>query len=398
MLLRTCLSIWLSFAVSSWFVRAPSTRAGPASEARPLPLAESPSPREVAPKHKTDRVVLVTIDGLRWQEVFNGAEETLLTKENGGVHDVAATKKEFWHDTPEARREALMPFFWTVIAKQGQVFGNRAKESAVRVTNGLKFSYPGYNELLTGAPDERVDSNDKKANPNVSVLEWLNANSEFRDRVAAYCSWDCFPYILNVDRSKLFVNAGAMPVRGGMLTDRQRLLNDLIEQTTAPSDGVRHDSLTFYAALEHLKSRHPRVLYISFDQTDDFAHDGRYDLVLAETRQLDAFLRNLWETLQSTSDYRDKTTLIVTADHGRGDAPTEWKNHGKKTEGAEFIWIAAIGPDTPALGERTKTAPLTQSQIAATVAALLGEDYCAAMPKAAKPIEEIVSTGATSPR
>jgi hypothetical protein len=345
--------------------------------------------------HKTENVILVTIDGLRWQEVFNGAEESLLTKENGGVHDVAATKQAFWRDTPQARREALMPFTWTVIAKDGQIFGNRAKESAVRVTNGLKFSYPGYNELLTGAPDPRVDSNDKKPNPNVSVLEWLNGEKGFRDRIAAYCSWDCFPFILNVERSKLFVNAGSMPVRGGVLTDRQKLLNDLIDQTTPPSDGVRHDSLTFYCALEHLKAKHPRVLYISFDQTDDFAHDGRYDLVLAEAHQLDAFLRTLWETAQAIEEYRGKTSLIVSADHGRGDAPSEWKNHSKKTEGAEFIWIAAIGPDTPPLGERSKTEPLTQSQIAATLAALLGEDYCAAMPNAGKPIADIVGTGAT---
>jgi hypothetical protein len=131
-------------------------------------------------------------------------------------------------------------------------------------------------------------------------------------------------------------------------------LNDLIAQTTAPSEGVRHDSLTFHCALEHLTSRHPRVLYIGFDQTDDFAHDGRYDLVLDEARQLDLFLRTVWETAQSMPDFRGNTTLIVTADHGRGDGPKEWKNHGAKTEGAEFIWIAAIGPDTPALGERRR--------------------------------------------
>jgi hypothetical protein len=386
---------WLA-AIACFAAAPPASNSS--SEARRPSLEAPPPTRNPRLAHKTDRVVLVTLDGLRWQEVFNGAEASLLTKENGGVQDVAATKKEFWRDSPEARREALMPFLWNVIAKQGEIFGNRGKESVVRVANGFKFSYPGYNEMLTGSPDDRVDSNDKKPNPNVSVLEWLNGRSEFRDRVAAYCSWDCFPYILNVDRSKLFVNAGAMPMRGGVITDRQRLLNDLIEQTTAPSDGVRHDSLTFYAALEHLKAKHPRVLYISFDQTDDFAHDGRYDLVLSQAHQLDAFLRQLWETLQSTSDYRDKTSLIVSADHGRGDAPTEWKNHGKKTEGAEFIWIAAIGPDTPALGERTKTPPLTQGQIAATIAALLGEDYCAAMPNAAKPIDEIAAGSGASRR
>ena len=37
-----------------------------------------------------------------------------------------------------------------------------------------------------------------------------------------------------------------------------------------------------------------------------------------------------------------------------------------------------LGPDTPGLGERTNCSPVTQSQIAATLAAFLGLDYRAA--------------------
>lgn len=358
--------------------------------ALPVPLRASSGD----PARKTENVILVTLDGLRWQEVFSGAEKALLTKENGGVKDVPRIEKEFWRDTPEARREALMPFLWTVVAKQGQILGNRAKDSLVQVTNGKKFSYPGYNEMLSGAADDRIDSNDKKPNPNASVLEWLHLKPGFHGRIAAFASWDCFTYILNAERSQLFVNAGAMPVPGNASSDRQKLLNELIEQTTPASEGVRHDSLTFHCALEHLKTKKPRVLYISFDQTDDFAHEGRYDSVLLQARQLDAFLRLLWDTAQSLEEYRGRTTLLVSTDHGRGDAPSEWKNHGAKTEGAEFIWIAALGPDTPAQGERTRTPAYTQSQIAATLAALLGEDYCAAVPKAGRPIADIVGVAA----
>src|SRR6185503_18247213 len=67
-------------------------------------------------ERKTENVVLVTYDGLRWQEVFSGADEVLLTKENGGVRDVQAERKAFWRDTPEARREALLPFLWGTVA------------------------------------------------------------------------------------------------------------------------------------------------------------------------------------------------------------------------------------------------------------------------------------------
>ncbi len=67
-----------------------------------------------------------------------------------------------------------MPFLWSVIAKEGQVFGDPPTGSEVKVTNGRNFSYPGYNEIFTGWADPNIDSNNKVPNNNVSVLEWLN--------------------------------------------------------------------------------------------------------------------------------------------------------------------------------------------------------------------------------
>ena len=169
---------------------------------------------EARPRPTTRNVVLVTTDGLRWQEVFRGADDSLLNKKDGGVADPDALRRAFWRETPEARREALLPFLWTTVARQGQIFGNRDKKSLADVTNGKNFSYPGYNELFTGSPDPRIDSNAKRPNPNVSVLEWLNRKPAFRGEVAAVASWDLFPFILNVERSGLTVNAGWMPFGG----------------------------------------------------------------------------------------------------------------------------------------------------------------------------------------
>jgi hypothetical protein len=79
--------------------------------------------------------------------------------------------------------------------------------------------------------------------------------------------------------------------------------------------------------------------------------------------------------VQSTRGHKDETTLIVSTDHGRGSGPVEWKDHGVEQKGAENIWIAVMGPDTPPLGERQAVSDVTQSQIAATVAALVGENF-----------------------
>jgi hypothetical protein len=347
---------------------------------RPLPGA--------GPRRATENVILVMADGLRWQEVFAGAEEALLNKERGGVQDVPGLRKQFWRDTPEERRAVLMPFTWGVIAKEGQLYGNRRAGSTSRVTNGLNFSYPGYNEVLCGFADPAITSNDRKNNANVTVLEWLHGRPGFRDRIAAFTSWDVFPFIINTERSRLPVNSGNQPLTGVPDSDAVRLLNRLITETVPPSGDTRHDSFTFHAALAYLKARKPRVLYVSFDETDNYGHAGRYDRLLRAVHQADDYVKTLWETVQAMPEYRGKTTLIFCPDHGRGDGPVEWKNHGKKVKGSEHTWVAILGPDTPALGERTTIADVTHDQIAATLAAALDEDYRAACPRAGKPIAD----------
>ena len=70
----------------------------------------------------------------------------------------------------------------------------------------------------------------------------------------------------------------------------------------------------------------------------------------------------------------DKTTFIITTDHGRGSGPPSGRSTASRSKGSENVWIAVMGPDTAALGERTQVAEVHQAQIAATVAALLGKD------------------------
>ena len=345
-------------------------------------LAAAPPPRQTA------NVVLVTTDGLRGQEVFAGAEERLLAKESG-VEEPEALRRAFWRETPEARREALLPFLWTVVAREGQLYGNTARGSWARVTNGLNFSYPGYNELLAGAADPRIDSNDKRPNPNVTVLEWLNGRQGYRGRVAAFCSWDVFPFIINRERSGVMVNAGWDPVPDAGRADLA-MLNRLLADTTPAATGVRHDSFTFAAALEHLRTERPRVLYLGLGETDDWAHAGRYDRYLESAHRFDRFVGQLWQELQRTEGYRGRTSLVITTDHGRGNGPEDWKSHGAKIPASQNIWIAVLGPDTPAAGERANVEPVTQAQVAATVAALLGEDYRTGAPSSAPPIKGAV--------
>lgn len=325
-------------------------------------------------------VVLVTIDGLRWQEVFSGADAALLdSKEAGGDGELDAVRERFWRDTAEARREALLPFLWRTVGTSGVLLGDDARPA--RVANGKNFSYPGYSEILVGFADDRIDSNDKEANPNVTVLEWLNRQPGFERRVVVAGSWDVFPYIVNEARSEIPVNAGWQPLGLGRETPAQAMLNRLMSTTTREWQGVRFDSFTSAVALELLARRQPRVLYIALGEPDDWAHDRRYDHYLESAHAADAFLAELWLTLQALPAYRDHTTLLVTTDHGRGTGPRDWTDHGADVAGSDRIFLAAIGPgvgpDVAIEGE------VTAGRVAATVAAAVGMDYSAAVPAAA---------------
>jgi arylsulfatase A-like enzyme len=119
---------------------------------------------------------------------------------------------------------------------------------------------------------------------------------------------------------------------------------------------------------------------------DEWAHSGRYDLYLDATFRADRFIQRIWQTLQTLPEYKDRTTLLITTDHGRGATTADWNDHGRKVPAAENTWFAAIGPGVQPLGVR-KDVTVTTSQLAATIATVVGEQFAVpgATPAAALP-------------
>ncbi len=338
----------------------------------------------VAQECKTENVVIVTLDGMRWQEVFGGVDAALMADKRY-TSDSAGMAAQFWSNDVAERRKKLFPFFWTTIATQGQLYGNRNMGCYVNVANPYKFSYPGYNEIFTGYPDTAVNSNDKVRNKNENVLEFINKQKGYTGKVAAFSTWEVFPYILNKWRSGIYVNSDVDTL--AFTNSNLKLINDMQFLEAKPVD-VRLDLLTYFAGREYLKAYKPRILYIAFDETDDFAHSGMYDQYLKSAHAEDAMIGDLWMTLQSMPEYRNKTTMLILCDHGRGDKnKDQWKDHGAKVEDAGGIWIAAIGPDTKFLGEVSNHPQLYQRQVATTIAAVLGFNF-----KPAHPVQEPINT------
>tara|TARA_R110001592_G_scaffold201527_5_gene450646 strand:+ start:2244 stop:3359 length:1116 start_codon:yes stop_codon:yes gene_type:complete len=321
---------------------------------------------------KQPNVFLITLDGVRWQDVFTGIDTVLLNSPY--AHDRELLTKKFVGNSPEENRTLLMPFFWNTIAKKGQLHGNRNNDSEVNLTNKMAFSYPGYNEILTGkADDENVNSNDKLYNKNVTILEKANNSKACKGKVAAFCSWDVFPYIINDKRSGVPVNAGYMDAKGN-LNQTEAFLNEIQRQAPIIWEGVRLDVFTHHFAKEYVKKNHPKLVYISYGETDDFAHGGFFDFYTKSMHNTDALIEDLWNYVQNDPFYKNNTYFIITTDHGRGIGTQEvskWTDHGSDVKGADQTWIAVLGPQVQATGEG-KNEQLYTNQIAATVLKLLG--------------------------
>jgi hypothetical protein len=311
-------------------------------------------------------IVLVTLDGFRWQELYQGADSILL-KDN----------KIYWHNDESERRKMLMPFFWSEIADNGQLLGNRNYKNRVDCDNPHWFSYPGYNEMLTGFIDRKVKSNDKIENPNMTVFEYISNQPGYENRVAAFGTWGVFPYIFRENTSRIFVNAGDDEATGEM-SEREKLLNELQQLLPNPVT-ERHDVFTAYFAMEYMKREHPKAVFIGLDETDSYAHGGMYDQYLHAAHRSDEIIKRLWTFIQTDPGYRNNTTLIITTDHGRGRGywheKLNWRSHGRLAFGSGEVWVAALGPGIEPVGENQSKASHTLGQVASTIAASLRIDY-----------------------
>ena len=324
----------------------------------------------------TQNVILVTLDGVRVQEVFGGIDETIAVHDEQQVYSEIATARErYGAATAEARREALMPFFWKTLAPMGRVFGNPAHGNHVKVQNRVLWSTPGYTEIMTGAPRAAVTDNENTRHPYTTVLEYARGALQLDyPQVAQIGSWEGFK-LAAAGRDDAFLMVGvhdSVPAPWG--SPRIDELAELRRQVMGLWEEGRNDVLTFRMAQAYLVKNQPRLMWLALVNSDDWAHADRYDRYLEYLHLADALLGELWQSLQSLDAYRDRTTLVITTDHGRGVLGSNWAEHDITIPGSDDIWLAVVGPDTPDEGEVRGAGTLYQGQVAATMLKLLGLD------------------------
>jgi hypothetical protein len=326
-------------------------------------------------------IFIITLDGFRWQEVFTGADSALINNEEY-TPDAATIKMLYWAPDAEGRRKKLLPFLWNVFGIKGQLYGNRYYDNKVNTSDLYSISYPGYNEIFTGNTDFSISSNNKYENPNINVLEYLNTKGSFIGKVAAFASWDVFPYILNQERSGIVLNSGYENMVDANASPQQTLINKVQNEAIYDKDATRHDLLTFLTAKEYIRTHQPRVVFLGLGETDEAAHHARYDTYLEKAAEADRMIAELWHWVQTSPGYKDNTTFVITTDHGRGKKTRSWPDHGMFVNGSSQTWLAVIGPTIKPAGEIKEDQQIYQKQLAQTISALLCEEFVSDQPVA----------------
>jgi Type I phosphodiesterase / nucleotide pyrophosphatase len=319
-------------------------------------------------------IFIITTDGFRWQEIFNGADSIVINNP-AYVNDTALLNQMYWDNDVNERRRMLMPFVWQTLAKKGSLYGNRNYENKVSVANAYRFSYAGYNEILTGYADPYIISNSKKWNNNENLLEFLNSQPEYENKVAAFTSWNLFEYILNRKAGNIYLNSGYEAIKHDSLTDTEMLFNDVQENAVFNIESTRNDMLTFVAAKEYIQTKHPKVVFIGFGETDEYAHGGHYDEYLQSAHLFDEYLARLWYLVNKDPFYKNNTSFIITTDHGRGKKSNTWKRHDLVTAGSASSWLMTIGPAFESSGEVKVKSEIFSNQLAKTIAGILGYQF-----------------------
>jgi hypothetical protein len=340
-------------------------------------------------RRHTKNIVLILIDGVRWHEIFDGANYRLLTSKRFTSQDSSKLMKKYWSNSLDKRRKKLMPFVWNYIAKHGQLYGDRKVGNKVNVKNPYWISYPGRAEVLSGFVDPKINSNDYGLNPNTNVLAFINHQKSYKHKVVTFACWDATRRDINPKKNGTLVNAPWHDIQGKHLTSAEKLANQMQHYTVRLFGNVeRLDPDVYALAKSYIQAHHPKVMYLDFGDTDEYAHEGRYDYYLDDLHNLDKVIKNLWEYMQHDKFYKNKTTFFIVPDHGRG-IDKDWTSHGSSIPHSNETWFMAVGPNIKPLGVVKKKEQIYQTQYAKTIAKILGFQYTVPGHKVGKTIKSV---------
>jgi len=301
--------------------------------------------------------VVVAIDGVRWQEVFEGVDRA--QARNLGLR-------------VETARE-LLPNLYRLIHDHGCALGAPDTGSLVRASGPNFLSLPGYTEMFTGSAP--VDCPDNECG-RVSVPTVADQVAELERSpadVAVITSWPKIALAASNAPENLLISAGRTETQNSRALEQHpevwRAYRDGAAAKPAPGwGGFRPDRYTAEIAVGYLKHAAPRFLFVGLGETDEYAHHNDYRNYLAALRHADRAIGQIYETLERAERAGASTLLFVTSDHGRAG----FVHHGKAYPESARTWLVAAGSAVRARGVIRSPATRRLADLAPTIRALWG--------------------------
>lgn len=315
-----------AFTVTSCLVAAPKERVDQApktARGTEAPLA----------------IVIVTLDGVRWHEVFEGVDAKL------------ANEHQLPPDAVQSASE-LMPRLHAIIASHGAALGAPGHGAAISASGPNFLSLPGYAELLSGKSVTTCADNQCVGAGVHTILEEMSAISAHGGEVAAVTSWSEIAKVTSLSGCRAAISSGRRAGANRELfaqdAEGARLL--ALAENAPPGVGdpeFRADALTADIAIHHLSAHAPRFLFLGLGEPDEYAHMNDYAGYLDSLRRADARIAEVDAELARLEARGTRTALFITADHGRADS---FVNHGAPYPESARVWLVAAGSAIGARG------------------------------------------------
>lgn len=252
------------------------------------------------------KIVLVTIDGVRWQEIFNGTDSSL------------------YQNHPLLPQE-IIPNIYHYFVNQGMAIG---KNSQIIASGTNHISLPGYLEMMRGFPT--IDCTTNLCEPELTTTLLDNYQN-----VTVISSWDTIKKSTTNQPNKFNINSGR-----NYRTNKYLQLPIHDDQDFKGYVGhldYRPDEFTMKTTLDYLSIEKPELLWVSLGDTDEYAHNGNYKKYISALKKADYFIGEIIQ------EYDENTVFIVTTDHGRSK---DWTSHGYDADSAR-VWLMMYGKNIP---------------------------------------------------
>jgi len=262
------------------------------------------TPKAMARTATTENVIIAIIDGIRYDEVTESNMPFLL----GGIDP----------ETGLPVPDPLKPqgCYYTNFFNTGQTFTTAAHHTIVTGVR-QQFTNNRYFRVRSRTREPNIFEYYRKQKSQALSKVWVVAGKMGNLRNLDYSLHPAYGYQY---RSSMFRN----------------------HDEYQPSD----DEI-YVISRKVMSQDHPSLMLLNFKDVDVTGHQGDYDNYVDAIKKADRLVYELWKAIQNDDHYKDRTTLIITTDHGRhSDGIADgFVNHGGYSRGDLLLLFLALGPE-----------------------------------------------------